>query len=204
MLHRILAVAFVLLFAGAASAIDTTKYPSTITDSTCTDASDVPAAYTPGLTSIGGSSYGSVASATITQLSGSPDGYCDHDSRILKMTGAFALTEDTNFGPFTLAPGYTGYYLFVDAVVVHASTGDFIMFLGVKKPHDGAVFAALDSGTLQAGSADYVFAFGAPSLQNPTGETADPDAPIPQEFYVVYDERTATSFSGDISVVPFP
>jgi hypothetical protein len=83
-----------VLFAAPAWAADTNVYPRTLVDSTCTDTEDTPAAT--ATTSVVG--FEGRQPAPAAQTSGSADGYCDNDSRIL--ASSTAIVADTTFGPF--------------------------------------------------------------------------------------------------------
>ena len=78
--------AAVFLLALDASAVDDTAFPHTLVDSACTDTNDTPTAV------VGGG-----ARSVAPQISGSADGFCDHDSRIREA----AIVANTTGGPYS-------------------------------------------------------------------------------------------------------
>ena len=205
MKQTFLAVLLVLLLSAPAWAANTNSYPSTLMDKTCTDDNNVPAAVTPGLTTIGGQNL--ITSTAITQISGTADGFCDNDSRIVA-TIATPVSADTSWGPFTLADGLQGFYLFVDADTV-AGPGTpndtWTININAAKPHDGVmttieITIAEDTGGLATG--DFIYVFGSETTRNPA-KGSFMNGPLPNPFYIMYNEQSATGFTGDISLVPF-
>jgi len=198
--------ALLVLFALPAWAADTNEYPSTLMDQTCTDDNNVPAAVTPGLLTIGGTQP-IYAVGALVQISGTADGFCDNDSRIVA-TIATPVSADTSWGPFTLADGLQGFYLFVDADTV-AGPGTpndtWTININAAKPHDGVmttieITIAEDTAGLATG--DFIYVFGSETTRNPA-KGSFMNGPLPNPFYIMYNEQSATGFTGDISLVPF-
>jgi hypothetical protein len=198
MYRFILFWALMVLLAAPAFAADTNRYPYTLIDQTCTDSYDVPAATTPGLVTIGiGGAYQPPPAA---QISGSGDGYCDNDSRIV--TGN--ITADTLFGPFQLPEGARGFLLFWDLITISGgATNDMNFRIYVKKPHnlEDAQISAVTT-TIDA-AADVYYDFGpAPldrALQGPASEVA---VIFPKPFYIHLNVLTATLVNGELSIMP--
>jgi len=177
--------AFVLAL--PAQAANEGHYPSTIVDANCTDARTTPAA------------AGQTAARPEIQISGTADGYCDHDSRIRKS----AITADTTFGPFTMPPGSRGILLFVDADTVSNDTDTWSIDLAVVKP-DSLAKVVVDSTASQATEGDKSFGFVPALMGADTGAaTGDIDVFVPKQFYLVLNLGTATSWAGSISWVAF-
>ena len=193
MRYLVFCIMAALLVPAVSSAIDTNRYPYTLIDQTCTDANDSPARPAVPLGTFDGK-----LRAT-PQTSGSPDGYCDNDPWIV--TGA--LTADTVFGPFALPEGSSGFYMFVDATVVGTTWAWNIM---AQVPFDGRT-QSVDSLAQQSGSADLIFSFGADTGRSANNVVNSPlgrgDGPVPNPFYLLYNETSATSFTADVGLVPF-
>jgi hypothetical protein len=181
--HNILFAALfaLLLFAWPAFAANEGSYPHTIVDAGCTDDNATPA---PRATP-------STVLRNAVQTGGAADGFCDHDSRIVQST----LTEDTDFGPFSFAPGHTGILVYVDADDVTADNGTWSIRLRTKRPHDGVIFPFASSGEKNSEGNTSV-SFGPVSG---IGAVTDVDTNIPREFYIQYDEVLATAWDGAIS-----
>jgi hypothetical protein len=174
-----------LLFVLPAFAADTTRYPATLVEQTCTDSFNVPAAATV------------YNMEPAIQTSGTGDDKCDHDSRIL--TDA-AIVADTAFGPF---PGGKGlcFLVFADGNTVTGGDTKWGIAVQVTQPHDG-VKQTIDSSAVLTGVTDGEFLIGLP-----TGYTYDSldeslNLRIPQDdWYLILDLNTATSWLGEISMV---
>jgi hypothetical protein len=174
-------------------AIDTTKYPRTLVDSTCTDTED-----TPSPTTVGAVKPGGFVPAPTVQLTGSADGYCDHDSRIL--TGA--IVADTTFGPFISGqPGsqINGLVIFTDGDTVTGGDTKYHIAIAVPSPHDEAVIE-FDAFALATGNGNTIWTIGR-NAGTPAGVTETLLSPIPDTFYIILDLNTATSWTGDISIM---
>jgi len=180
-------MALAVLFATPALAANEGYYPSTVVDANCTDTNDTPAA------------AGEVGARPGYQTSGSADGYCDHDSRILEEP----VTADTTFGPFKLPPGSTGIVLFVDPDAVSGDTDTWKFDVLVNKPDDGTKVAVATTGSVATeGDKSYGFL---PALQGASSgaATADVDVFVPVTFYILLDVISATSWDGSVSWVAF-
>lgn len=158
------------------------SYPATLMDSPCTDSYNVPAAQT-------GGSIGPAA-----QTSGTGDGFCDHDSRIVSA----AQTANEVFGPFRFGPTSTGIIVFVDADTVSNDTDTWQIDILMVKP-DNASTMVLGSSAEQ--STEDAFSFGfLPALQSAdSGAGADTDVSMQDWFYIRLTLGTATSWAGSIS-----
>ncbi len=161
------------------------SYPSTLIDQGCTDSYDTPAA---------------VAEPNLVieppeQVSGSADGTCDLDSRIL--TGA--LTSDTTFGP--LRGGRSAcIYLFADGNTVTGGDTKWTIDVYIKQPHDG-VLQVLEQGTLITGNLDVLFLLGVSTAHNPSIASIELlTARLPEQFWLTLDLDTATSWTGELSM----
>ena len=190
----IFAAVFALLIAAPAWAADTNKYPFTLMDQTCTDDYNVPAAYTPGLTRFGGPVP---AASLLTQTSGTGDGFCDNDSRILTA----AQTADVIFGPFDGA-NLGGVLVMVDADTVLGGTPTWLVELGVYKAFDGAFQAYDRQAASISGTGDKVYLFGGGSQRQASVVTEVMDAPLPNPFYIRLRLVSATSITADMSLSP--
>jgi hypothetical protein len=186
--HTILFVALfaLLLFVAIdAQAVDTTKYPATLVDQTCTDAKD---------TVTGQGAFSTFVQDT---TGGGADGLCDHDKRIL--TGA--ITSDTTFGPFVGGPIMPCWYVFFE---VTASTGgdtNWHPVVGVKGPHDGVVREIHSGADVSPVTGDHIITLGSSAQHNPSGDEYQLNAQIAREWYLILDLDTATSWTGEISMV---
>jgi hypothetical protein len=181
---RFLIAMLVALWAFPAVAVDTTRYPSTIVEQTCTDSFDTPAAQ----------DGGDVRPAV--QTSGSGDDRCDHDSRIL--TDA-ALVADTTFGPFKGGKAAC-WIIFADGNTVTGGDTKWGIIIQAAQPHDLAK-ETLDASTLVTGVTDSVWMVGLPTGHSFT-VTEDLNLRLPRLWYLVLDLNTATSWLGEISMVP--
>jgi len=170
----------VLLWAAPALAINTTHFPSTLMDSTCTDTEDTPAPVS------GGSTRPAV------QLTGTADGFCDHDSRIV--TGA--VTADTNWdiNKKDCASGF----IHVDANTVSNDTDTWQIKLLIQKPHDLA-FVQLENSGSQAVEGVTKYAFGQIGVTSTQIKTVM-NVVLPAVFRIQLDVVTATSWAGNISL----
>jgi hypothetical protein len=189
---RYLILVALMLLAVPAWAVDTTVYPQTLVDSTCTDSEDVPTAVTPGT-----SHLGRFNPKPAIQLTGSADGFCDHDSRI-RTTAVTPFAADVDFGPFAKGD-IQGIFLYVDGDAVTGGDTKYQMSLLGVKPHDGALIV-LQTATEATGNGNVIFAFGS-ELGTPT-PTVEAEAPLPKTFYIQLDLNTADSWDGDISMQP--
>jgi hypothetical protein len=189
--------ALLVLFAAPASAVDTNVYPFVIVDADCTDANDVPAAYTPS------SPHSFVRKNVITpsaliQTSGSPDGFCDNDSRIL--VGA-AIT-DTTFGPFSNG-GIDGLYIMVETTSVTGATPSWRTFIAAFRTQDATLLGIeeLDTESAASGLFDYTVGSspGTPSEIN----DGTFDMQLPNTWYFKLDLVAATAWTGSISFIPW-
>jgi hypothetical protein len=193
--------ALLVWLATPAWAADTNKYPATLLDQTCTDSFDTPTAVTAGLVTIGGGRAFQPAPAA--QTSGSGDGFCDNDSRIV--TGA--LAADKTFGPFNLGDA-RGVYLFVDADTVTGGTTDWRIRVFAAKPHSAAQVQMAAAANV-TGAGDVVYSIGPTTAYENTTVAAQAATvypiPIPDPFYVALDLTVggATSWTGEISMLPF-
>ncbi len=184
---RRLAFLCALLLALPAVAADTNKFPWTLVDSTCTDSFDTPAASTLAIADF--DTYQSPA----VQVSGSGDGFCDNDSRIV--TGA--IVADTAFGPFS-GKNVQGFILFADGDTVTGGDTKYHVSLAVQKPHDSAAIE-LDAAALITGNGNVFFTIGT-DIGTPSQDDEGLEVPIPDIFYVLLDLNTATSWTGNISM----
>ncbi len=171
-----------LLIAAPAFAINEGHYPKTVFDTNCTDTNDTPAA------------PGEVGARPGVQTSGSGDGFCDHDSRIVSA----AVTADITFGPFALPNGATGIIVWVDADVVSNDTDTWDIDILIQKPHDLA-FVALDSSGSQSTEGAKSFGFSPALLSADNGATTQIDVSMHPVFFIRLDLGTATSWDGSIS-----
>jgi len=170
-----------------AYAVDGDHYPNVLMDSACTDTEDTPAAQAGG-------------PRPLIQLTGSLDGFCDHDSRIL--TGP--ISADTQFGPFKLEPGAIGLRIWLDSDNVTADTATWTINLKVKRPHEATFYTIVSSASF-ATEANHVLVF-VPAAQAEGGITTasqEIDIAIPEVFYLVLNLGTATAWDGNISMEQF-
>ena len=185
-----------LALAMPASAIDTNRYPHTLYDQACTDDNDTPAAETLPIAYFDGT-YNPPATL---QVSGSPDGFCDTDSRI--RTGA--ETSDRLLGPFS-SRGIRGVYPFVDADTVLDGTPTWRLSVLAVKAHDG-VAQVLDQSAVMSGTGNEIFLFGT-DVGDPNQPSSSPNAilevPLPDRFILWLELMSATSITADISVMPW-
>lgn len=193
----ILAALLVLLIPLVASAANTNKYPDTLVDQTCADDNDVPAAVTPELTVIGGSPT-IHAPGALVQLSGSADGFCDNDSRIIA-TIASGISADTRFGPFSMPLNYPILFGMFEGSAVTGGDTKWRVRFEILKPHEAEFLAAGFDTTLVTGNVDLYFAAGLNTTIAFAGE--DLDAAMPRVFYMLLDLNTATSWTGDASLM---
>ena len=193
MYRFILYRAMLVMLAAPAWGVDTTKYPSTLVDSTCTDTEDTPAA-----TTLGAVGFGGYIPAPTVQLTGSADGYCDHDSRIL--ASSTAIVADTTFGPFS-GKGIKGFILYADGDAVTGGDTNYHIDIGVKKPHDGVVIE-IDVGDDKTANGNVTFSFGT-DVGTPSQGGDRTLVPLANTFYIILDIDTADSWAGDISLIPW-
>lgn len=186
-MRRLVLLVLALFVAGPAFAIDTNIYPDTLVDQACTDDFDVPAApSTIGPVEIaGGVTYPA-------QTSGSSDGSCDNDPRIV--TGA--ITADTRFGPFTLATGSGCVIMHMDVSAI--SAGNFIFNPEFKIPHDGT-FQEVDLTGDRSGTGEHKFVYG--HGDGATIFNAAMAGPMPLSLYLFLDLTTATTITTNVSLV---
>ena len=137
--------ALLVLFAAPAWAIDTNKYPHTLIDQTCTDSYNVPAAFTPSAVHVLGGPPQVIASQ-ITQLSGTSDGFCDNDSRIITRD----ITADISIGPFSLPEWASGIILLVDVNAITGGSTDANFQFRYVRPHEAVESTYATTATISA------------------------------------------------------
>lgn len=186
MTRTILLALLVALWALPATAVDVGHYPSTLVDDTCTDSNDTPAAGPKGM-------------RPAVQISGSADGFCDHDSRIIEV----AIEANAVFGPFKRAPDSRGIVIFADANVVSNDTETWKVALQVMIPATGTL-TTVGLGTERATEALHLNGFGSGEYGTPamTG-VSHIDVALPLVFYINLNLVTATSWEGLISWVSY-
>jgi hypothetical protein len=173
-----------LLFAWPAFAANTTKYPATLVDQTCTDAKDTV------------TGQGAFSTHIQDTTGGGADGLCDHDNRIL--TGA--LTSDTTFGP--LRGGANACFIvFLDGNTVTGGDTKWDVIVQIKQPHN-AEMEDVDSITaLVTGVSDVVYLIGLPTGYAFDSLTESLNVRLSPNWYLKLDLNTATSWTGEISMV---
>jgi hypothetical protein len=185
---RYFTLAFVVLWASAALAVNQEYFPETVYETNCTDIFSVP------LFSDG---PGAGARPEV-QISGAGDNWCDHDSRIL----ARPLTADTLFGPFVMPSANKNIIVYVDADVVSNDVDTWQIRITENRPHDGVLRAIHNPGS-QATEGDRTFIFGpiggTGGSENNLAATASVAGAMPKVFYIQVDLLTATSWDGSIS-----
>lgn len=179
-----LLVALLLFSAPSAHAINEGHYPAVLMDTACTDTEDTPAAETGG-------------ARPALQISGSGDGFCDHDSRIV----AGAVTADTLFGPFSIPADANGVLIFVDADVVSNDTDTWRLIYQHKKPHDVAL-TTIANATQQSTEGDKVFSLNRGTVL-PQVSTINANLHPPAELFITLDLVAATSWDGSISLLVY-
>ena len=184
-MRRALLLAFLIaLWAFPAFAVNEGHYPQTIVDTNCTDAQNTPAA------------PGEGGARPQVQTSGSADGYCDHDARIV----AAAITVDTVFGPFKTG-GSAAVVIWADADVVSNDTDTWQIDIIFYQPHDNTLRIAHAVAT-QTTEGNKYFIIG-PAGWDDIGVQPAPTANIvgnlPDPFYIQLKLGTATSWDGSIS-----
>ncbi len=158
-------------------------YPTVLVDQGCTDSFDTPAAAT------------EFVLPPSVQTSGSGDGNCDHDSRIL--TGA--LVADTTFGP--LRGGKTACVLvFADGNTVTGGDTKWGIVVQIKQPHNDEM-QSIDSSVLLTGVTDGEWMIGLPTGYSYGSLDESLNARLPGAWFLVLDLNTATSWTGEISLV---
>jgi len=173
------AMALILFLAPTAQASDATYFPNVLIDNTCTDSFDTP-----------GNGSGSVRPAI--QTSGSGDGYCDHDSRILEG----AVAADTVF----TVPAKPGHCYMILAYATAATGGDTKWRINIltKNTATGAA-RDMDSSALLTGNTNGLFIVGSATAFAGT-ITEVLTVPVTNPMYVELDLNTATSWTGNISL----
>ena len=159
------------------------SYPSTLVDQGCTDSYSVPAA----------ASESNLVIEPSTQTSGSADGTCDHDNRIL--TGA--ITADTTFGPLR---GERCLYIFADGNTVTGGDTKWRISVQAKQPHD-AVLQTIHTFAEATAAADDILLVADMTAAEGGSVTAVADMHLPDTWYLLLDLNTATSWTGEISMV---
>ena len=161
------------------------SYPTTLVDQGCTDDYDTPAAQ--------GTTNRIIEPAK--QTSGSGDDRCDHDSRIL----TDEIDADTTFGPF---PGGKGacWYVFTDANTVTGGDTKWLLQILARQPHD-SVLEALDDLSEVTGAADDIWSIGIPYNRLTPKDQDDSQMALPRPWYLLLNLNTATSWTGEISMV---
>jgi len=139
------------------------------------------------------------------QTTGSSDGLCDHDLRIVKGP----LTEDTVFSTMARIPGQHGIVVFADADTVSNDTDTWSVRLRAYRPHEPAVAFNLCSADAIATEGNKLLGFGPPLYVNPVFtsvtmcDTPATGAALPKYWHLMLDLGTATSWGGNISWVPY-
>ena len=177
-MRNLVAFAFIVLVALIAQpAIAATEYPSTLVEQTCTDAA-------------------STTSTGYSQVGGSTDKKCDHDRRIL--TGA--IVADTTFGPF---PGGRSacFIVFLDGNTVTGGDTKWDVIVQVKQPHNAEMESVDSITTLVTGAGDAVYMIGLPTGFAFDSLTESLNVRLPDAWYLKLDLKTATSWTGEISMV---
>ena len=175
---RNLAVLAILALALVApSAYAATTYSATLVDQDCTDDA-------------------STTSTGYTQVCGSTDKKCDHDRRIL--TGA--IVADTTFGPFEGGRGRC-YLIFLDGNTVTGGDTKWDVIIQAKQPHNDEMESADSITTLGVAAEDLVFMVGLPTGYAFDSLTESLNLRLPISWYLKLDLNTATSWTGEISMV---
>jgi hypothetical protein len=172
------------------------SYPHTLIDQSCTDIYDVPAAYTPSeVTALGGPRRVILPSALV-QVSGSPDGFCDNDSRIIYGN----ITADTDLGPLILPTQSKCFLWFFNGDTVTGGDTTYDMKILAVAAHDGAKKVV---GTVEiTGTGDQVYSVGAdPNVAG--GNFLEITVPVPRPFYlrVNFEAGGATLITAESSIV---
>jgi hypothetical protein len=176
-------LALLLFVAGDASAVNEGNYPTTLVDANCTDTEDTAGEF--------------VFGSQFVQETGSADGLCDHDSRIIQA----AITVDTNFGPLKLPVGTRCIVVWSDGDVVSNDTQSWRINLVTIRPHDGS-FQAIAFGETNSTEADHDVSFCPGEYANPAASAitiGNKDVPVPRTFYIQLDMMSATSWAGSLS-----
>lgn len=183
----ILLVLLAVLWALPAFGAGTEYFPNVLISQACTDDNATPAGATAGA---------SGGTRPAIQTGGATDGRCDHDSRII--TGA--ITGDTTFGPFS-GRKYSGcVYIFADGNTVTGGDTKWRIQYKVAQPHD-AVAQAIDNSADGTGVEDVVFILGVTTTVSGSEVDDTMAVPIADRFYLLLDLNTATSWTGEMSLV---
>jgi hypothetical protein len=176
----------IALIAAPVHAVEDVAFPMMLVNATCTDTEDT---VDPAMTGRG--------PAEFVQISGSADGLCDYDHRVVN--GA-DIQADVTLGPIT-GFGPMGY---IDFNVTAATGGNGGWRLGLyfhSLQTDAAKFLIWSTAG-KSGASNSVFAIGHPSTDYVGGD--EMKVHVPDPFYVRLDLNTATNWTGSISLVPAP
>jgi hypothetical protein len=185
-MHRFAALLLVLFSAFAADAAEPLAYPNTLIDANCADTKD-----TLPFTEAFRSGY--------TETSGSANGLCDSDNRIIAPTTT-AITASTYFGPITRQGSLL--YLFSDGDTIGGTPGNWRICIYADRADDPGTKKALACGPQQTGAQDVVQPFGAPGTAlNGSGLTTSTYVGLPPVYYVYLELLSGTtSWVGSLSL----
>jgi hypothetical protein len=132
------------------------------------------------------------------QETGSGDGLCDHDSRIVQA----AITADTVFGPFKMPPGTRGIIIWADADVVSNNTDTWQIRIVDYRPHDN-LFRPIHNPGSQSTEGAKSFIIG-PAYDKGLGSvTATVTGNLPRPFWIQLELLSASSWAGSLSWAAF-
>jgi hypothetical protein len=177
----------VLVFASPSIARDPVGiFPQVLIDASCTDSYDVPAA--------------SVRTPFVPQSSGSPDGLCDGDTKVL--TGS--LAADTALGPLG-SKTFQNAILYIDADTVTGGATTWRICVNILQPWSESTFSLVlgCTQTLTGTNTDGYIGLGTMFVNSTDDDLTAPIVqPLPIRFKVVVDLLTATAWAGSIGFHP--
>lgn len=165
-------------------------FPKALIDAACTDDFDTPAASTPWFPR---SSY-------VPQSSGSSDGLCDGDTKVLTGT----LDADTDLGPIG-SVNYQNGYLYIDADTVSGGTPTWRICVKILRPWTRSQWTVTIgcSESISGTITDGYIGLGPMFVTTTDDDAAAPMVqPLPKEFIVTLDLVGATDWAGSIGFVP--
>jgi hypothetical protein len=197
-----LALLAALLFATPAFAAEPQHYPSVLIDADCADSFNAG-----GVSSIITSRFWT--STNQTQTTGTADGLCDIDNRILASTTA--ITADKSFGadgttaavPFDLPVGSVGLLIHADGDTVSGGITDWKVCVLEDMLHESGTKKVVWCGGTNTGTTDQFLMVGALGVGTTSISTlvtyTSHIAVLPRHFYLQLDLISATSWAGSLS-----
>jgi len=189
------AFAFALLLPLSASAVEPAHWPATLIDFNCTDSFNA------------GSSFVWLTSTYTVQTSGTADDLCDSDNRVVD--GSAAITSDWTSAALSLPPDANGFYIHANSQTATGGSTDWnvcIMAETPEEPGTNRAACCVTATPFIVGAVDKFYWVGimgvGPGSPWQVSTDAAVQCAIPKNFKVKLDLVTATSWTGNLSIIP--